>query len=102
MTNELTDHTLGVRVRDINPGLVAVSGGLINTRLRRTKRAGVAAQNSGLIAGEQVVDYDSLLVAAVELQMDDTLVDRGLNDPQALDWVRVLDRPSGRNSHLIW
>lgn len=95
MSQELTQYTLGVRIHDINQGLVAVSSGLINTRLRRTKRAGVAAQLAGLIAGEQVVDYDSLLVAAGELQMDDTLVDRGLVDLQTLDWVRVVDRPSG-------
>ena len=95
MSEELTKHTLGVRIHDVNQGLVAVSSGLINTRLRRTKRAGVVAQLASLIAGEQVVGYESLLVAAGELQMDDTLVDRGLDDLQTLDWVRVVERPSG-------
>lgn len=95
MGQELTDQTLGIRIHDINQGLVAVSSGLINARLRRTKRAGVAAQLAALVAGEQVVDYESLLVAAGELQMDDTLVDRGLEDLQTLDWVRVVERPSG-------
>lgn len=95
MSQELTQQTLGVRIHDINQGLVAVSSGLINTRLRRTKRVGVAAQLAGLVAGEQVVGYESLLVAAGELQMDDTLVDRGLEDLQTLDWVRVVERSSG-------
>jgi len=94
MGQEPTHHTLGVRIHDMNHGLVAVSSGLINTRFRRTKRAGVAAQLATLISGEQVVGYESLLVAAGELQMDDTLVDRGLEDLQALDWVRVVG-PSG-------
>lgn len=95
MSEELTQHTLGIRIHDVNQGLVAVSSGLINTRLRRTKRAGVVAQLASLIAGEQVVGYESLLVAAGELQMDDTLVDRGLNDLMTLDWVRVVERSAG-------
>ena len=51
---------------------------------------GAAAQIAGLIAGEQVVKYESLLMAAGEMQIDDTLVDRSLTDLAELDWIRLV------------
>ena len=62
-------HIIGIRLHDVNQGLVVVSGGLINRYYRPTKLMCAVAQISELLAGQQQVKYEKLLVAVGELGM---------------------------------
>ena len=88
-------HVIGIRLYDVNQGLVVVSGGLVNRYYRPTKLMGAVAQISGLLAGQQQVGYEKLLVAVGELGIDDSLLDKGLDEMQELDFLRVTKRISG-------
>jgi len=89
------DVTTGVRVHDMNPGLVTVSSGLINTYFRDTRLMGSAARVISLISGLQVVHFNPLLTAAGEMGIDDTLLERSIQELQELDLVRLVREPSG-------
>ena len=91
----MDNHVIGIRLHDINQGLVVVSGGLVNKYYRPTKLMGAVAQVSSLLAGQQQLGYDKLLVAVGELGIDDSLLDRVLNEMQQLDFIRVTQRTSG-------
>lgn len=88
-------HVIGIRLHDINQGLVVVSGGLVNRYYRATRLMGAVAQISGLLAGQQQVGYEKLLVAVGELGVDDSLLDKTLAEMQELGFLRVTKRISG-------
>ncbi len=94
----MDSHVIGIRLHDVNPGLVEVTSGLVNLYYRPTKLMGAVAQISGLLAGQQQTDYGKLLVAVGELAIDDALLDKVLLEMQNLDFVRVTQRPSGNHS----
>lgn len=85
----MENHIVGIRLHDLNQGLVTVSSGLVNRYYRPTKLLGAVAQISGLIAGLQQTTYEKLLVAVGELGIDDALLDRALQEMQELEFVRV-------------
>ncbi len=88
-------QVIGIRLHDLNQGLIVVSGGLVNRYYRPTKLVGAVAQVSGLLAGQQQVGYEKLLVAVGELGIDDSLLDKALEEMQELDFLRVTKRISG-------
>ncbi len=94
----MDNHVIGIRLHDVNQGLVVVSGGLVNRYYRSTKLMGAVAQISGLLAGQQQVGYEKLLVAVGELSIDDSLMDKALDEMQQLDFVRVTRRISGNHT----
>lgn len=69
-------HIIGVRLHDVNQGLLVVTSGLVDRYYRTTKLMGAVAQVSGLIVGQQQISTNKLLVAAGELARDDSLLER--------------------------
>jgi len=91
-------HVIGIRLHDVNQGLVTVSSGLVNYYFRPTRLMGAVAQISGLLAGQQQVGYKKLLVAVGELGIDEYLLDKALEEMQGLDFLRVTKRTSGEHT----
>ena len=94
----MDSHVIGIRLHDVNQGLLVVSGGLVNRYYRPTRLMGAVAQTSGLLAGQQQVGYEKLLVEVGELGVDDSLLDKVLYEMQELDFLRVTKRISGDNT----
>jgi len=94
----MENHTIGIRLHDLNQGLVVVSSGLVNRYYRPTRLVGAVAQVSGLLAGLQQTTYQRLLVAVGELGIDESLLDRSLDEMQLLGFARVRQQPSGNHS----
>jgi hypothetical protein len=91
------DVTTGVRAHDMNPGLVTVSSGLVNAYFRDTKLMGTVAQVISLLSGLQVVRFVPLLTAVGEMGIDDTLLERSIEELQELDQVRLVEERSGNH-----
>jgi hypothetical protein len=93
----MKDVDVGIRAHDTNPGLVTVSGALINVYFRDTRLMGAAAQVITLLSGLQVVRYQPLVAAAGEIGVDDALLDKTLRELQEMDHVRVVEERDGNN-----
>lgn len=94
---EMEPITVGVRTHDANPGLVTVSGALVNTYFRDTRLMGAAAQVITLLSGLQVVRYQPLVGAAGEIGVDDALLDKVLRELEEMDEIRFVQERSGNH-----
>ena len=80
-----------VRAQDIQMGLSQITSGLSNLHMKNVKLIGAASQVCSLIESRQVVsNFDSLIVAAGEIGIDDNLLDKCLDELQELEFVRVI------------
>lgn len=80
-----------VRAQDIQSGLSLINSGFANLHMRKTKLIGATAQVCSLVEPFEVVDnYDSLIVAAGELGIDDNLLEKSLRELQEVDFIRVV------------
>lgn len=80
-----------IRAQDIQLGLMTVNSGLVNLHMRKTKLIGAATQVASIVNPFQVLDnYDSLIVAAGELGLDDTMLEKALDELQEVEFIRVI------------
>jgi hypothetical protein len=85
-------HVIGVRVHDLNHGMVVVASGLISMHCRKTKLMGATAQLCSIMCGQPVIQYQHLLVAAAEVSIDENLLDKALGELQSMDFARIIRR----------
>jgi len=91
-SGELTvdDKLIAGRLEEINEGLCAQSGGIIETHFRKSKRIGAAVRIANLIKGQDVVDsYYFLLAAAGELRISADTLDKALCDLEEIGYVTI-------------
>lgn len=80
-----------VRAQDIQSGLSLINSGLANLYMNKTKLIGASAQVCSLVEAFQVVDnYESLIVAAGELGIDNNLLEKTLIELQEIEFIRVI------------
>lgn len=98
MTQEgviMKKYIKAIRAQDIQNGLLSINSGLANFHMKNIKLIGATSQICSLISPFQVVDgYDSLIIAAGEMGIDEYLLEKSLEELEEIEFIRIIKNGS--------